>query len=169
MKELLGLEGIVEFARPGSAPLVSAGATRTGGPATVEIVAPDRFCAHVFLELMGSLFPCELVGTGPSWVIRLRPSRESAWEGTLLLLVQRWLEACPLPCATIGYAGRSYVFRSALTYSAIWSGFDGPHGLEPAPGAGAAKSRLRSPDRTARAASQRLGSRQSQSAQATKR
>ena len=171
MKEPLALEGVVEFAPPGSAPLGPAGATRggwEGGPATVEIVAPDRFCAQVFLELMGSLFPVELVGTGASWVIRLQPPHGSAWEGRLLLLVQRWLEACPLPCATIGYGGRSYVFRSALTHSAIGSGFDGPHGLEPAPAAGAAKSRLRSTDRTARASSTRAGFRQRQIALVTR-
>ena len=95
-----------------------------GRPATVEIVAPDRFCARVFLELMGPLFPVELVGTGTSWVIRLRLPRGSSWEGRLLLLVQRWLETCPLPCATIAYRGRSYVFRSALTHTWIASDSD---------------------------------------------
>jgi hypothetical protein len=122
MTELAGLQGVVEFALPSAAPLEPAGATRgawEGKPATVEIAAPDRFCAHLFLELMGSLFPFELVGTGTSWVIRLRPPVESAWEGRLLLLVQRWLEACPLPCATIGYGSRRYVFRSALTHTGI--------------------------------------------------
>jgi len=122
MSELAALEGVVEFALPGAAPLESAGATRgvwEGKPATVEIVAPDRFCAHLFCELMGSLFPFELVGTGASWVIRLRPPPGSAWEGRLLLLVQRWLAACPLPCATIGYGSRRYVFRSALTHTGI--------------------------------------------------
>jgi hypothetical protein len=123
MRELAALEGVVELALPSSAPLGPAGATRTvwkGGPATVEIVAPDRFCAHVFLNLMGSLFPFELVGTGTFWVIRLQP-HGSAWEARLLLLVQRWLETCPLPCATIGYGGRRYVFRSALTRTGIAS------------------------------------------------
>jgi len=134
MRDLTALAGVVELASPGAAPLGPAGATRTawgGESATVEIVAPDRFCAQVFVNLVGSLFPFELVGTGTSWVIRLRPLRESAWEGRLLLLVQRWLESCPLPCATIEYGGRRYVFRSALTHTAIWSGFDVPHGLEP--------------------------------------
>jgi hypothetical protein len=131
----------------------------------VEIVAPDRFCAGVFLDLMGSLFPFELVGTGASWVIRLQPPHESSWEGRLLLLVQRWLETCPLPCATIGYGGRRYVFRSALTHTTVWSGFDGPHGLEPARAVGASKSKLHPP---ARAASARAGFRQTQIALVTK-
>jgi hypothetical protein len=124
MSELAALEGVVEFAPRGAVPLGPAGAMRRawdGEPATVEIVAPDRFCAHLFLELMGSLFPFELVGTGTSWVIRLRPQPGSAWEGRLLLLVQRWLETCPLPCATIGYGSRRYVFRSALTHTGIAS------------------------------------------------
>jgi hypothetical protein len=122
MRELAALEGVVEFALHGVSPSGPAAATRgvwEGKPATVEIVAPDRFCAHLFLELMGSLFPFELVATGTSWVIRLRPPLGSAWEGRLLLLVQRWLEACPLPCATIGYGSRRYVFRSALTHTGI--------------------------------------------------
>jgi len=135
MRDLTALKGFVEFAPPGAAPLWPAGATRASPEATaatVEIVAPDRSCAHVFLELMGSLFPFEIVGTGSSWVIRLQPPHGSSWEGRLLLLIQRWLETCPLPCAPIGYAGRTYVFRSALTHTTIWSGFDGPHDLEPA-------------------------------------
>ena len=126
MRELAELEGVVEFA-PSSASPVAPTTVRSlwgGEPATVEIVAPDRFCAHLFLELMGSLFAFELVGTGTSWVIRLQPPHGSAWEGRLLLLVQRWLEACPLPCATIGYGSRRYVFRSALTQSRIASADD---------------------------------------------
>jgi hypothetical protein len=124
MKELAALEGVVELAPPSSAPLGPAGARRRAWeeePAIVEVVAPDRYCAHLFLELMGSLFPFEFVGTGASWVIRLRPPLGSAWEARLLLLVQRWLETCPLPCATIGYGGRRYVFRSALTRTGIAS------------------------------------------------
>lgn len=122
MTELATLEGVVEFALRGASSLGPAGPTRGSlerKPATVEIVAPDRFCAHLFLELMGSSFPFEVVGTGTSWVIRLRPPPGSPWEGKLLLLVQRWLEACPLPCATIGYGSRRYVFRSALTRTGI--------------------------------------------------
>jgi hypothetical protein len=122
MKELTTLEGVVEFALPTAAPFGPAAATRRVRevePTTVEVVAPDRFCARLFLELLGSLFPFELVGTGTSWVIRLRPPPGSAWEGRLLLLVQRWLETCPLPCATIGYGSRRYVFRSDLTRTRI--------------------------------------------------
>ena len=161
----------MEFALPSSGPLGPAGATRTvskGEPATVEVVAPDRFCAHVFLNLMGSLFPFELVGTGTFWVIRLQP-HGSAWEARLLVLVQRWLETCPLPCATIGYGGRTYIFRSALTHTAIRSGFDWSHGLEPPPaGARALQSRWPSPVRAARAAASRAGLRQTQIVPVTK-
>jgi len=171
MRELPALEGVVELALPSSAPFRPAGPTRTvweGEPATVEVVAPDRFCAHVFLNLMGSLFPFELVGTGTSWVIRLQP-HGSAWEGRLLLLVQRWLETCPLPCATIGYGGRRYIFRSALTHTEIRSGFDWSHGLDPPPATDrASQSMLRSRVRTARAAVPRAGSRQTQIGLVTK-
>jgi hypothetical protein len=129
MKELLDLEGVVEFAPPNGARPGPVAATRRawdGLSSAVEIVAPDRFCAHVFLELMGPLFPFELVGTGTSWIIRLKPPLGSTWEARLLLLVQHWLETCPLPCATIGYGGRRYVFRSALTHTGSASGFRSP-------------------------------------------
>jgi len=148
----------VEFAGPYAAPFSQVPATRTGWegePATVEIVAPDRFCARVFLELMGSSFPFELVGTGTAWVIRLHPPPASMWEARLLLLVQRWLETCPLPCATIEYGGHRYLFRSALTHAGLASGFVRDHDLAPARAARGSKVKARSPDRTARAATPR--------------
>ena len=155
MREQSALEGAVEFARPRAAPFRRAPATRRvweDEPATVDIVAPDRFCARVFLELMGTSFPFELVGTGTSWVIRLQPPLASTWEARLLLLVERWLETCPLPCATIGYGGRRYLFRLALTHTGIASGFDRHHDLVPPRAAHASRLKSASPDRTARAA-----------------
>jgi hypothetical protein len=152
MKELSVLEGVVEFVPAGAAPLGLAEATRgawEGKPATVEVVAPDRFCAHVFLELIDSLFPCELVGSGPSWVIRLQPPRGSAWEGRLLLLVQRWLETCPLPCATLRYRGRKYVFRSASTHTCLASGSEQPRDRVALRAAHGSETESRSPARAA--------------------
>jgi len=140
------LEGVVELAAPRVAPSRSAAATHgawEGERAIVDVVAPDRFCAYVFLELMGSSFPFELVGTGTSWVIKLHPPLGSTWEARLLVLVQRWLENCPLPCATIGYGGRRYLFRSALTHTRLSSGFDRRQGLIPS------QAKPRSPARIA--------------------
>ena len=132
MRELTRFESMVEIAPHEPFGPVVAGRGVSGARAlTVEIVAPDRYCAEVFVELTGSLFPLELVGTGGTWVIRLQPPAGPSWAGRLLLLVQSWLEACPLPCATIAYGGRTYVFRSALTHSTTWSGFEGPHDLDP--------------------------------------
>jgi hypothetical protein len=111
MRELAALEGVVELALPGSAALGPAGARRTvweGEPVTVEIVAPDRFCAHLFLNLM-------------------------------------------VRC-----------FRSALTHTVIGSGFDGSRDLGAPRAAHGSKAELRSPVRTARAASPRAGFRQTQ-------
>lgn len=137
MRELTTFEGVVEIAPHEPFGPVAAGRGVSEARAlTVEIDAPDRYCAEVFVELAGSLFPFELVGTGSTWVIRLQPPAGPSWEGRLLLLVQSWLEACPLPCATIGYGGRTYVFRSALTHSTAGSGFDGPHDLDPSRAAG---------------------------------
>jgi hypothetical protein len=171
MKELSVLEDVVEFVPASAAPIGLAEAMRgvwEGKPGILEVVAPDRYCTHVFLELLSSLYPFELVGTGPSWVIRLQLPHGSAWEGDLLSLVERWLETCPLPCATIGYGGRRYVFRSALTHTATWSGFDGPDDLERMRAAGASTSELNPPDRMARAASTRAGFRPTQIALVTR-
>ena len=92
-------------------------ASRAAEHARVEIVAPDRFCAGLLVELIGSTCPFELVGTGTGWVVRLQERSGLAWEADLLLLVQRWLEACPLPCATIVCRGRKYLLRLAMTPS----------------------------------------------------
>ena len=64
-------------------------------------------------------------GTGAGWVVRLQQQPGLAWEVDLLLLVQRWLEACPLPCATIISKGRRYLLRLALT-PGQGAGFDAP-------------------------------------------
>jgi hypothetical protein len=137
--------GIVEVLRPTAGPperLAPNWVGWEGKFAAVEIVAPDRFSARVLLDLVGSLFPVELVGTGDAWIIRLRPPCGSAWQGDLLPLVQRWLETCPLPCATLECGGRRYVFRSALTHTEIKSSSDPPilgtprisRGAKPVPG-----------------------------------
>jgi len=171
IEQLTGLEGVVEFALPGGAPLGLAGRKRRvwgGEPATVEIVAPDRFSACLLLEMVDPRFSFELVGTGTSWVIRLQPSDGSAWEQELLLLVQRWLEACPLPCATIVCGDRRYVFRSALTRTEVGSGFGRPQGLVPTRAVRGSKSKSLPPDRAAGAASRRPGFRQTQMALVTK-
>ena len=90
-------------------------ASRVTESARVDIVAPDRFCAGLLVELIGSTCPFELVGTGPGWVVRLQQRSGMAWEADLLLLVQRWLEACPLPCARIVCGGRRYLLRLAIS------------------------------------------------------
>jgi hypothetical protein len=92
----------------------------------VDLVAPDSFCAGLLVGLVGSWCPYELVGTGAGWVVRLQQRTGVAWEADLLLLVQRWLEACPLPCATIISGGRRYLLRLALTPGPV-AGFDALH------------------------------------------
>jgi hypothetical protein len=130
---LAGSTGVVEVVRRTAAPSRPAPRNRTeweGERAVVEIVAPDQFSARVLIELVGTLFPVELVGTGEGWVIRLRPPSGSAWEGEVLPLLQRWLETCPLPCATILCRGRRYVVRSSLTHTDIGGGAGKPPARE---------------------------------------
>ena len=162
MREQTTLEG-VGLALPGSATLAPAAAAnpnpRVWGAesATMEIVAPDRFCARVFVELLGSLCAFELVGTGNSWVIRVQLPKESSSEGRLLLLVQRWLEACPLPCATIGYGGRRYLVRSDSTHAPVAGGSGRDEGRVPVLVSRGAKPGSSPPDRAHSAATTRAG------------
>jgi hypothetical protein len=90
----------------------------------IEIIAPDRYCTTVLLEHASSLFPAEVVyGVGAldggdlvdraAWIVRLEPPAERDWALELLSLIERWLEACRLPCAKVLYGGRSYLIRAS--------------------------------------------------------
>ena len=114
---LAGSFGVVEIVPPKAEAV-----RRSTGPwnrdevgESVQIIAPDRVSAAVLVDLVGSSYPLELVGTETSWVIRLRPVG-AGWERELLRFVERWLESCPLPCATIVCGGRRYIIRSASTH-----------------------------------------------------
>jgi hypothetical protein len=97
---------------PGRAPPSPTGTRNTEHPEPIEIVAPDRFCATLLLEYAAALFAAEIVA-GPAWIVRLQPRTEGAWVLQLLVLVERWLESAPLPCATVHYGGRDYLIRAS--------------------------------------------------------
>jgi hypothetical protein len=82
------------------------------GPQPIEIVAPDRHCTAELLEQAALLFPAEVV-CDSSWIVRLEPPTGGEWAHDLLALVERWLEACRLPCAKVLYGGRSYLIRAS--------------------------------------------------------
>src|SRR6478672_497533 len=75
-----------------SGPSPSAGTA----PTPVDIVAPDRFCAGLLVDLVGSSCPYELVGTGAGWIVRLQQQPGLAWEADLLLLVQTLARGMPV-------------------------------------------------------------------------
>jgi hypothetical protein len=84
----------------------------TEAPRPVEIVAPDRESMSWLLEeAAGSQLAAELVATDSSWLVRLQPPVGGAWVLDFLVLVERWLESCRLPSATVLYGDRSYVIR----------------------------------------------------------
>jgi hypothetical protein len=86
---------------------------------TVEIVAPDRFCADLLVEYAAPLFRAEIV-SGPAWVISLQPlPTATGWVPDLLALVERWLESVPLPCTTVLYGGRSYLIRTTTSIARL--------------------------------------------------
>ena len=78
----------------------------------VEIVAPDEECAALLLTYVSPILPAELVA-GAATIVRLEPPNDPGWVIELLAVVERWLEAAPLPCAKLLYGGRSYLIRSS--------------------------------------------------------
>lgn len=79
----------------------------------VELVAPDRECAALFVEYAAPLFPAEIASGSPATVRLQPPTGGSRWVIDLLAVVERWLEAVPLPCVNLMYGGRSYLIRSS--------------------------------------------------------
>ena len=79
----------------------------------VEIVAPDADCAALLLEYASPVIPAEVVA-GAATIVRLEPPpNDPGWVIELLAVVERWLDAVPLPCAKLLYGGRSYLIRSS--------------------------------------------------------
>jgi hypothetical protein len=79
----------------------------------VEIVAPDPECAALLLEYASPVLPAQLVAGAPT-IVRLEPlPSDPGWVIEILAVVERWLEAVPLPCARLFYGGRSYLIRSS--------------------------------------------------------
>ncbi len=79
----------------------------------VEVVAPDRECAALFVEYASPLFPAEIASGTPATVRLQPPTGGARWVIDLLAVVERWLEAVPLPSVDLMYGGRSYLIRSS--------------------------------------------------------
>jgi hypothetical protein len=80
--------------------------------AAVEIVAPDGYCAALLAGYAGPMFPAEIV-PGSNWIVRFAPPQSGGdWVVDLLKVVERWLEAAPLPCAKLLYNGTSHLVRA---------------------------------------------------------
>ena len=78
----------------------------------LEIVAPDAECAVLLPEFAAPVLPAQLVG-GAATAVRFEPlPNDPGWVIELLAVVERWLDAAPLPCAKLLYGGRSYLIRS---------------------------------------------------------
>jgi hypothetical protein len=81
------------------------------GVEAVEIVAPDRYCAVLLLDHAAQTFSAKLAA-GPGWIVRFEaPPTGGAWVTDLLVLVERWLAAAPIPCAKMRRGGHSYLIR----------------------------------------------------------
>jgi hypothetical protein len=67
------------------------------------------------MEFVSPWFPAEVV-SGDAWIVRLQTPDEKAgeeWVFEVLALIERWLDAVPLPCASVYYGGRSYLIRAS--------------------------------------------------------
>lgn len=84
------------------------------GVEAVEIVAPDRYCAMLLLDHAAETFSATLA-PGPGWIVRFQaPPTGGAWVTDLLVLVEHWLAAAPIPCAKMRRGGHSYLIRGPL-------------------------------------------------------
>lgn len=103
-------------------PFLTAGApsqpdARTFGKVnTVEIVAPDQYCATLLLDHAAPLFPAEIV-PGPGWIVRFQPPPTSRdWVTELLTLIEAWLPTAPLPCAKVRHGDHEYLIRAPSNF-----------------------------------------------------
>ena len=99
-------------------------------PQPIEIVAPDRHCIALLLKEAAPLFPAQVVFE-PSLVVRLEPPVGRDWVLELLSLVDRWLEACRLPCAKLFYDGRGYLIRASTDGAWFKGAAESGHELMP--------------------------------------
>ena len=81
----------------------------------VEVVAPDGHSTTLLMEYVSPWFPAEVIPGAPLTVRLQTPggAEGEEWVFELLALVERWLDAVPLPCAKVRYGGRSYLFRAS--------------------------------------------------------
>jgi hypothetical protein len=95
----------------------------------IEIVAPDGYAAALLMKYVSPWFPAE-IASSDGWSVTLRaPVRADGeeWVFEVLSLVERWLDAVPLPCATVRYCGERHLIRASDTRSHVDS-------LGPTPG-----------------------------------
>ena len=110
---LIVLEGGLRRPWTESAP-TSPSAWNFENVSTVEIVAPDRYCASLLLDHAEPLFPAEIVVSGPNWVVRFQPPATGRdWVAELLAVIETWLQSAPLPCAKVRHGDHDYLVRAA--------------------------------------------------------
>ena len=78
---------------------------------TVEIIAPDQHCADLLVAGAAGVFSPEIV-PGSGWVIRFHAPAGGEWVLDFLSLIERWMEAIPIPCTKVFYGDRSYLIRA---------------------------------------------------------
>jgi hypothetical protein len=80
---------------------------------SVEVVTPDGYASALLIEYVGSWYPAQIL-TGKSWSVRLEGGPAGGeWVFEVFALVERWLEAVPLPCAKVRYGGSTYLIRAS--------------------------------------------------------
>ena len=85
----------------------------------VAILAPDPECAAMLLAYASPLFPAEIASDTKAVIHLQPPPAGSRWVIELLSLLERWLEAVPLPCVNLIYGGRNYLIRSSTHIASL--------------------------------------------------
>jgi hypothetical protein len=100
---------------PHARPAPPGGVGTEGVQSSVEVVAPDGYSMALLMGYVSPWFPAEVV-PGDSWTVRLQPPDEGEgeeWVFEVLALIERWLDAVPLPSAAVRYAERTYRIRAS--------------------------------------------------------
>jgi hypothetical protein len=82
---------------------------------SVEIVSPDGYSTALLMKYVSPWFPAEVI-RGDGWTVRVQtpaPEKGEEWVFEALALIERWLDAVPLPCANVRYCGSSYLIRAS--------------------------------------------------------
>ena len=91
------------------------GEAETAQPSSVEIAAPDGYSAALLMSYVAPWFPAKIT-SGVRWTVTLTAPPKSEgeeWVFEVLALVERWLDAAPLPSTSVRYWGTTCLIHAS--------------------------------------------------------